>query len=342
MRGFGSDNHATVHPELLAAINDANLNHAPSYGTDDWTDSANKKIRSIFGTEWHPFFVFNGTAANVLSLGSHLESFHSVACADVSHLNVDECGAPEKIAGVKLIPLKSHLGKVSVDTIEEVRIRLGDQHFSQLKMVSITQPTELGTVYSLEEIKAIASYCQKHELLLHLDGTRFFNACISLDCEAPDIARYFDVISLGGTKNGFMMGEAVLVKNPERAKVFKFFRKQYLQLPSKTRFISCQFARYFTNELYLKIAAHSCSMAKQLEQRVREVPFMDILYPVESNAVFARFPKKFLKKMREKYFFYVWDENDFSVRLMTSWDTTEEDIEGFYNQAMELTRETSL
>ena len=303
-RGFGSDNHAGVHPEIMKALVEVDRDHAPSYGTDDVTKKATEAIRNIVG-DFGVFFVFNGTAANVLSIQSHLQSYNSIIASDISHMNVDECGAPEKIAGVKLIPAKSIDGKLTVEEIKKHKIRMGDQHFSQVKMVSITQPTEVGTTYSLDELNEIAQFCKENNLLLHCDGTRFFNACIHLDANPKTMASYFDVISLGGTKNGFMMGEAVLIKDHEIAKSFKFFRKQALQLPSKTRYIAAQFERYFKDDLYLDIARSSTSMATKLSEALSGIKQLEILYPVQSNAVFAKFPREHLKAIREKFFFYV-------------------------------------
>jgi threonine aldolase len=328
---FGSDNHSGVHPSLLKAIHDANIGDAPSYGTDEWTLAAEKKISKIFGKPIDCFFVFNGTGANVTALKALTQTWQSVLVSDVSHLNVDECAAPEALAGCKLIPVPSQNGKLSVDALDSFLIRRGDQHFSQAQAISITQPTELGTCYSIEELKTIGSWAKKNKLFLHIDGARFANAAVSLSTSLKNIieAAQADVLSMGGTKNGFMMGEAVIFFNPALSQNFKYIRKQFLQLPSKSRFIAAQFLAYFENDLYLEIAKHSLSAAEKLYQLSKDIPAVKICYPRQSNAVFAQIPQSWIKPLREKFFFYVWDEKTFTCRWMTSWNTTDENISAF-------------
>lgn len=337
MKGFGSDNHSGVHPELLKSIIECNVEHAPSYGTDGDSYAAIKSFKKLFGSQTEVFFVFNGTAANTLALRFLCDRHESILCSEVSHLNVDECGAPEFFAG-KLIPLPHTNGKISLETLEKSLIRKGDQHYSQARVVSLTQPTELGTCYSLEEIKAIADWAHRNQLYLHIDGARLTNALIQLQCSFQEMTTDLgvDIVSFGGTKNGLMMGEAILVLNTELAKSskqkLKYIRKQAAQLPSKTRFIASQFHRYLQNNLYLEIAGHSCSMAQKLHEALKNIPELKITCPRQSNAVFVVIPKEWIKALKDKYFFYVWDEKTFECRIMTSWDTQAEEVEGFIRQ----------
>ena len=339
-RGFGSDNHSGIHPRILSSIAEANAGHAPSYGTDAWTAQAEKIFRQHFGPKAEVFFVFNGTAANVLALKASAKSFQSCYCADLSHVNVDECAAPEIMAGVKLIPLPARQGKISLDDIKKVHVRRGDQHCTQGRIISLTQPTELGTCYGIEEMKEIISWAKTENLLIHIDGARLANACVQLNLTFQQLTTDLgvDVVSFGGTKNGLMMGEAVVFLNTAIAKDFKFYRKQMAQLPSKTRFIAAQFIAYFQNDLWKEIATHSCTMAEKLSSGVREIPGVEITQARESNGVFAKIPQDWVKPLREKYFFYVWDEHTFECRWMTSWDTEDSDVEGFVQTLKELSR----
>ncbi len=336
MKGFGSDNHAGVHPELLKSIVQANSEHAPSYGTDDYSDRAIAKFKENFGSQTEVFFVFNGTASNVLSLRFLTERHESVLCSDVSHLNLDECGAPEFFAA-KLITVKSTEGKMSLSDLKTSLKRKGDQHYTQSRVVSLTQPTELGTCYSLAEIREICEWAHAEGMRVHIDGARLTNALTTLKCSFKEMTTDLgvDVVSFGGTKNGLMMGEAILVLAPdlvgEAKKKLKYIRKQAAQLPSKTRFIACQFERYLSSDLYLEIANHSCDLAQKLYDGVKSVPQVNITAARQSNAVFVTIPKPWVKHLKEKYFFYVWNEATFECRLMTSWDTTPSEIDGFVN-----------
>ncbi len=332
MKGFGSDNHSGVHPELLNAVIKANVDHAPSYGTDEFTLMATQQFKKHFGEQTGVYLVFNGTAANVLALQSLIKRHQSVFCTDISHLNMDECGAPELFAG-KLLTLPHQNGKLTVTVLKDAFIRRGDQHYSQPKVVSLTQPTELGTCYSLTEIKEIADWAHSQNLYVHVDGARLTNAVQFLQTSFKEMTTKLgvDIVSFGGTKNGLMMGEAILVLNPKLADDLKYIRKQAGQLPSKTRFIAAQFSRYLTDDLFLQIANHSCAMAELLYQSLQSLPQITITQPRQSNAVFAIIPKPWVKILREKYFFYVWDEKTFECRLMTSWDTTSAEIYEFTN-----------
>lgn len=339
-RGFGSDNHSGVHPEIFKALQNANQEHAPSYGTDEWTERTDRLFKKEFGPQAETYYVFNGTAANCLSLRAGLASYQSILCSDLSHLNVDECGAPEFFTGAKLIPIPSQGGKISLDSLKSALIRRGDQHYSQPKMVSLTQPTELGSTYTLEEVREITDWAHSEALLVHIDGARLANAAFSLDASFADLTTELgvDIVSLGGTKNGLMMGEAVIFLKPILSENFKYIRKQSAQLPSKTRFIAAQFERYLTNELWKNIAQTSCEMAEKLHQALQEFPELEITSKRQSNAVFVKIPKQWVKSLREHYFFYVWDEKTFECRLMTSWDTTEADISGFITEIRKLSQ----
>jgi len=339
-RGFGSDNHSGVHPRILEAMARANVDHAPSYGTDEWSEKAEKLFKDHFGPQAEVFFVFNGTAANVLSIKAAAKTFQSCYCTDYAHINVDECGAPELLAGVKLIALPSVNGKLRLQDLKKAHIRRGDQHATQTQIVSLTQPTEFGTLYSMEELKEIISWAKSEKLYVHIDGARLSNAAVALKKTFKEFTTDLgvDVVSFGGTKNGLMMGEAVVFLNPQLAKDAKYYRKQLGQLPSKTRFIAAQFLEYFSNDLWKEIAEHSCKMAARLYEETKSIPGVEVTQKCEANAVFAKIPQPWVKPLREKYFFYVWDEHTFESRWMTSWDTQASDLEGFIQALKELSR----
>ncbi len=330
---FASDNHSGALPEMIKAVENVNKEHVHAYGGDEYTEQAIGQFKKHFGNDIDVYFVFNGTAANVLSIKALLKPYESVLCAETSHLNMDECGAPEALTGCKLKLLPSTDGKISIEKLNLEYIRLGDQHYSQPKMVSITQPTEYGTVYTPLEMKAISDWCKKRNMFFHVDGARFVNAAITLNKSLKEISADVgvDVLSFGGTKNGLMMGEAVIFFNKNLCKDFRFYRKQLMQLGSKTRFISAQFDVFLTNDLWKKTAEHSLKMAQLLASKLSDFKEVRITQKVESNAVFAMFPKEWLKPLRDKYFFYVWNENTFEVRLMTTFNTTPEQIEDFCN-----------
>lgn len=335
MRSLGSDNHSAVHPKIFEAMAKVNSNHEASYGTDTLSRKLSEKLLELTGPDWQGFHCFNGTAANVMALKSLVKSHESILCTDVSHLNVDECGAPEFHIGAKLITIKSNDGKLKINDLSKHVIRLGDQHFSQVKAVSLTQPTELGTCYSINELKSIAKFCKEHSLYLHIDGARLPNALFTLKCELKDFLKHADAVSFGGTKNGLYGSELVLLKK-EKSKDFKFIRKQSMQLPSKTRFLAAQFLEFFKENLYLKIAEHSCSMARYLADQLEEHTNLSANYPVQSNAVFVNLPKDMIKALKSKMFFYIWNEETFEARLMTSFDTSTEELDSFVELIKEL------
>ena len=327
-QSLGSDNHAGAHPRILSALVAANQGHAHSYGGDAWSGAAETLFKREFGAESETYFVFNGTAANVLALSALVEPHHAILCAQESHLWNDECGAPERWTGAKLMPLPSRDGKISVDALEAALIRGGDQHWSQARAISISQPTELGTVYSKDELSVIAAFAKKRNLRLHVDGARLVNAANFLGCSIADACLGADVVSFGGTKNGLVFGEAVVFRTPSLAREFKWRRKQGMQLPSKCRFIAAQFQTLLQDELWKEIAATSHSRALHLQAGLARAG-VEVTRPVQSNAVFARFPKAWIALLKETSFFYVWDERTFECRLMTSFDSTLESIDAF-------------
>jgi threonine aldolase len=344
-RGFGSDNHSGVHPEIFKALAEANVAHVPSYGTDPITLRATDAIRKHFGEKAESHFVFNGTAANVLALGSVMRSHHSVLASQHAHLINDECGAPEKLIGAKVISVASQDAKLTPEALATHLIRRGDQHFSQVRAISITQPTELGTVYSPEEIRRLADFAHQHQLLLHVDGARLVNAAASLGVGLREITTDcgVDIVSLGGTKNGMMFGEAVVFLRPGQSGDFKYVRKQWMQLPSKTRFIAAQFLALLgegdSEGVWRKNALHANAMAKRLSEKLQRCPSVRITQKTQANAVFAILPKKWVGTLREQAFFYVWNEATFECRLMTSWDTEPGDIDGFIEKLEMLERD---
>lgn len=330
-RSFASDNNAVVHPEVLEAISRANQGHVVGYGDDPYTESAVKKFREHFGEDVEVFFAFNGTAANVLSLQALTRPFHAVLCPEMSHIYTDECGAPEKFTGCKLIPLKAPMGKLSVETVALAYHGIGDQHHVQPKVISITQSTEMGTVYQPGEIKALAEFAHGHTMFLHMDGARLSNAAVAQGVTLRQATRDLgvDVLSFGGTKNGLMGVEAVVFFRRELAQDFLYVRKQAMQLASKMRYLAVQMEALLTNDLWQRSAEHANRMARLLEQEIKKIPRVRIVYPVEANGVFAQIPQEAIKKIQARYFFYVWDEEESVVRWMCSFDTTEEDVRQF-------------
>ncbi len=330
-RSFASDNNAGVHPRIIKALSAVNLGHTVGYGDDPYTRSALARFREHFGRGTETFVVFNGTAANVLSFAALTSPYHAVICAEAAHVYVDECGAPEKLTGCKLIPIPTVAGKLTVDAVEKVYHGIGDQHHVQPKVISITQSTEVGTVYKPDEIKALARFAHERKMFLHMDGARIANAAASLKLSLREATRDLgvDVLSFGGTKNGAMGAEAVVFFNQTLAHDFLYRRKQGMQLASKMRYISAQLDALLTDDLWLRNARHSNRMAKLLERELKKISNIDIAYKVEANGVFARIPRAAIAKIRQRYFFYDWDESQAMVRWMCSWDTTEEDIKQF-------------
>ena len=330
-RSFASDNNANIHPEVLEAISRANRGHVVGYGNDPYTGSAIEKFREHFGASVEVFFVFNGTAANVLSLQALARSYHAVLCPELSHIYTDECGGPEKHTGCKLIPLPAPEGKLTVATAAHAYHGIGDQHHVQPRVVSITQSTEMGTVYHPAEVEALARFAHDLQMFLHMDGARISNAAAAQNLTLRQATRDLgvDVLSFGGTKNGLMGVEAVVFFRPELAVDFLFLRKQGMQLASKMRFMAAQMEALLTNDLWRRNADQANRMAKLLEQEIKKIPAIRIVYPVEANGVFAQIPHDAIAKIQERYFFYVWSEEESVVRWMCSFDTTEEDVRRF-------------
>jgi len=312
----------------MDALRAANQGHAVAYGDDRYTEVAASKFREQFGESSEVFFVFGGTGANVLGLSAITRPHHAVVCAESAHINVDECGAPERFAGCKLIDLATPSGKLRPEQIEPLLARLGDQHHVQPRVVSVSQATELGTVYTVEELTRLAEFAHANEMLLHVDGARLANAAAHLGVTLRELTAGagVDVLSFGGTKNGMMYGEAVVFFDPGLSRGFKFTRKQGAQLPSKMRFIAAQFNALFTGDLWLETAAHANRMARLLAAELGGLPQVRVTQPVESNAVFAVMPRDSVAEVQRHFFFYVWNEETSEVRLMCSFDTTEEDV----------------
>jgi len=330
-RGFASDNNAGVHPVVMNALAAVNEGHVIAYGDDPYTADAVGRMKEIFGGESEVFFVFTGTAANVLGLDAGTSSHHAVICPDTAHIHVDECGAPEKFTGCKLLAVPAPDGKLTVDLIRSQMRGIGFEHHVQPRVVSITQSTELGTVYTIGEISEIAAYAHDQGMMLHMDGARISNAAVALDTGFREMTggAGVDVLSFGGTKNGMMYGEAVVFFQPELARDFRYRRKQGMQLASKMRYIAAQFSAYLEDDLWRKNAMHANRMARELHGAVKDIQGVTITREVESNAVFAIIPREVIPLLQEHYFFYVWDEETSEVRWMCSYDTTREDVEGF-------------
>jgi threonine aldolase len=330
-RGFASDNNSGIHPDILKSIERANTGHVIAYGDDIYTERAIIKVREHFGEEIEVFFVLTGTAANVLGLTVLTNTYNSIICAETAHINVDECGAPERFSGCKIIPVESKDGKINADSVKKHLHGFGFEHHSQPKIVSVSQPTELGTVYTADEISELGSYIHKYNMLLHMDGARLSNAAVSLGVGFKDLTANagVDVLSFGGTKNGMLFGESIIFFNKKLAENFKYIRKQGMQLASKMRYISTQFETYLSDDLWKKNALHANNMAQLLYSEISKVPNVIVTQKVQSNSVFAILPEHSIKRLQDEYFFYVWNEEKHEVRWMTSFDTTEKDIYDF-------------
>ncbi len=357
-RGFGSDNHSGVSPEVIEAIAKANSEHALAYGDDEYTKRLEEIFKETFGEQARVYLVFNGTGANVLSIDAMCRSHEAVVCAETAHINVDECGAPQRVVGCRLLTVDTPDGKL---TPELVRTRLhgfGFEHHSQPKAISISQPTELGTLYTLDEIKSLADLAHSYNMYLHVDGARLANAAVALGCTFKEMTTDLgvDALSFGGTKNGLLMGESCVLLNPTLDVDMKYRRKQMTQLCSKMRFMAAQFICYLggvkgsengvrgserTNAevaepLWKRNAEHSNRMAQLLNSQLSTLNSqLKVMYPVQVNSIFAQLPTAVWHRLQERYFFYDWDEAADVVRWMCSFDTTEEDIHAFVNALKE-------
>jgi len=328
---FASDNNAGIHPEVMASIIAADAGDSPSYGDDLVTAAAVRLLRREFGPQAEVFLTFNGTGANVVGLQAMVRSFEAVVCAETAHINVDECGAPEKLAGIKLIDVATPDGKLTPALIESAIRGAGDQHHVQVKVVSITQSSELGTVYSLDEIRDITSWSHAHGLLVHLDGARLANAASSLGVDLGELGSSagIDMMSFGGTKNGAMGAEAVIALRPELASSLPFIRKQSMQLASKMRYVSAQFVALLTDELWRRNASYANAMALRLSSGLAGAQGVTITHEVAANAVFAIIDPSATRVLQAEFPFYVWDEATGQVRWMTSWSSKESDVDTF-------------
>ena len=329
-RGFGSDNHSGISPEVLQAITAANIDHALAYGDDEWCARTEELFRREFGPQARVYFVFNGTGANVLCIDAMCRSHEAVVCAETAHINVDECGAPQCVVGCRLLTVDTPDGKLTPELVKTRLHGFGFEHHSQPKAISITQSTELGTLYTLDEIRALADLAHSYHMYLHMDGARLANAAVALGCTFKEMTTDLgvDCLSFGGTKNGMLMGESCVILNPALDIDMKYRRKQMTQLCSKMRFIAAQFEAYLTTGLWRRNAEHSNRMAQLLHEEVKKLG-VRVMYDVQVNSVFVQLPADIWHALQKEYFFYDWDEAQNVVRWMCSFDTTEEDIHSF-------------
>ncbi|MBC15587.1 MAG: threonine aldolase [Desulfovibrio sp.] len=331
LKSFASDNNSGAHPAIMEAVVNCNVGHLKSYGEDEISIRTDRVFEEFFGSQARIHYVTTGTAANVLGIRAVTHTYNSVICAEQAHINNDECGAPEAFGGIKLVPVPSKDGKLTPGSIAPYLGHVGFVHASQPKVISITQPTEVGKLYTLKEIEELVEFAHDRDLLVHLDGARIANACAALDCSFFDMttALGVDLISFGGTKNGCLMGEAVVFLNPNIGEGFVYLRKQAMQLVSKMRFVSAQLNRYLADDLWLTNARQANAMAQRLAEKAGAIEGVTIKGTVDCNAIFAHIPPEATEILLEKYYFYVWDEHDHTVRWMTSWATTEEMVDEF-------------
>lgn len=329
-RQFASDNYSGICPEALAALGEANHGHAPSYGDDKWTQGAADALREIFETGCDVFFVFNGTSANSLALASCCQSYHSIICHDLAHIETDECGAPEFFSnGTKVLTVPGECGKITPGAIAQTVLKRTDIHFPKPRAVSLTNATEVGTVYSPDEIAAIGAVAKQHGLKVHMDGARFANAVASLGVAPKDITwrAGVDVLCLGGTKNGMAVGEAVIFFQRELAHEFEYRCKQAGQLASKMRFLSAPWLHMLRDGAWLRHAAHANRMAGLLESRLSGMRGVSLVFPRQANAVFVKLPAETIDRLRAKGWLFYTFIGAGGCRFMCSWDTCPEDVE---------------
>lgn len=335
---LGSDNHAGVHPRVMSTLSEVNRGHAHAYGMDEMCELTAREFKRVFGPNVQPEYVFTGTAANVLCLAPFVASFNAVIASEMAHLHMDECGAPEKFLGAKLFTLPSSDGKIYPKQTADLFQRMGDQHFSQPKAVSLTLPSEVGVCYSLEELNEWKKFCRNKDIMLHIDGARLANAAVTLNVDLGELCAGADAVSFGGTKNGLMGAEAVLLFSDRAKHEFKYYRKQAMQLSSKTRFVAAQFYSYLHDDLWREIAAHTTAAATNLARDLERFPEVEIAFPVQSNAVFVKLPKSWIRPLREKFFFYIWDPNINLCRWMISWDWSQQLSEKLISAIAEVQR----
>jgi threonine aldolase len=330
-KSFASDNFATVHPEIMQAMANCNQGHVESYGYDPYTYEAVAKFKEHFGPDIEVYFVYNGTAANVLGINNVTESFNSIICAKTAHMNHHECNAPERLTGCKLTTIETKDGKITPEQIKPHLVDFDFEHCAQPKVISITQSTEYGNLYSPEEIQALADLAHTHDMYLHMDGARIANAAVAQELSLKEATKDLgvDILSFGGCKNGMMFGEAIVFFKPELVKNIKFFRKQHLQLQSKMRYLSVQFTALLSNDLWKRNAQQANNMAQYLGEELSKIPEIEIFQNIDTNAIFAKMPQEWIPELQKSSYFYIWTEGTNEVRLMCSFDTTKEDIDAF-------------
>lgn len=325
---FASENFAGIHKQIFQALTDINHGHVPSYGKDRYTEEATHIIKELFGKDVDVYFTFNGTGANNFGLGCVTEPFQAIYCSDVAHLYVDESTAPETFIGCRIFPVPSQDGKIKLEELIKLVKRKGDLHHPQPRIISLSQPTEYGTVYTCEEISKIKEFCTQHNMLLHVDGARFCNAVAHLNISLQQLSKDvgIDILTLGGTKGGMMFGEAVLFFHNTRKASYPFQLKRCMQLASKNRFIAAQFKVWLENNLWLQIALHTNKLAQIFAKAICDIPQVKIAYPVQTNSVFINMPKDLYKKMRPFGSFYYWNEQRSEVRFVFSFDNHDAEI----------------
>ena len=330
-RGFGSDNHSGISPEVLKSLESVNVDHALAYGDDEYSLKTSELFKSVFGERAEVYFVFNGTGANVLSIDLKCRSHQAGVCAETAHINVDECGAPQRIVGCRLLTLSTQDGKLTRELFLPKLVGFAFEHHAQPRAISISQPTELGTLYTLDEIKKLVDLAHEHDMFLHIDGARLANAAVALGVSFKQMTADLgvDCISFGGTKNGMMMGESVVVLNPVLDVDVRYRRKQMTQLGSKLRFIAAQYHTYLMSDLWKRNANHSNNMAQLLFRSVKDIPSLEVRYEVQANSVFVKLPREVWQRLQNEYFFYDWDFDNDVVRWMCSFDTSEDDVHTF-------------
>ena len=330
MRSFASDNNSGVHPLVMEALAKANTGHAVGYGNDPWTEEATEMVKKQFARPCDALFVFNGTGSNTMALQLMTRPYHIIFCAETGHIAVDECGAPSKGTGCFMRTIPTEDGKLTPELLKPYMINFGVEHHSQPGAVYISQCTELGTIYTPEEVRALCDFAHEHGLMVHMDGARISNAAAALGVSLDEVsgACGVDTLTLGGTKNGLMGAECVVIFNQDLIKEGRYVRKQTCQLASKMRYLSCQFTAFLTDDLWLQCASHANRLAKKLYDALVAMPDVKFTQKMESNQLFFIMPKEKEEKLHEKYYFYYWNEAIGEMRLVTSWDTTEEDVDG--------------
>ena len=330
MRSFASDNNSSVHPKVMDALLNANSGHAIGYGDDPWTAEATEIVKKQFTRPCEALFVFNGTGSNTMALQMMTRPYHIIFCAETGHIAVDECGAPGKATGCFMRTIPTPDGKLTPELLRPHMINFGVEHHSQPGAIYISQCSEMGTIYKPEEVKDLCDFAHSHGLLVHMDGARISNAAAALGLSLDEVsgACSIDTLTLGGTKNGLMGAECVVIFNQDLVKEARYARKQSCQLASKMRYVACQFTAFLKDNLWLECAENANRLARKLYDELVKMPGVRFTQPMESNQLFLIMPKEIEQKLHEKYYFYYWNEEIGEMRLVTSWDSTDEDVEG--------------